>query len=227
MIWFTLAAAVAVLLIVLVVLRRRGRADAEHGPAALDFAANLALAVYLLVLAYAAVLGNDAITAADTDAVAESESLTELYWAIAPIPAAAPIRTQVRDYTDQAIRLDWPLMAAGELSPVPAATLDDLRLAVQQLRPADVLTRENRATALNRAAEVSHARGIRADDAESSLDPIFLICMVASGLLVVGLPWLAGARPTPVSIAGDVVRVGVVAVGIVIIVLLSHPYSGP
>ncbi|MFI6604062.1 hypothetical protein ACIBHX_48215 [Nonomuraea sp. NPDC050536] len=227
MVWFLVAAAVAVLLVALVVLRRRGRSDEGHGPAALDFAVNLALAVYLLVLAYAAVLGHDAIDAAETDAAAEAESLTELYWAVAPLPEAAPIRAQVRQYTTQSIALDWPLMPGGRLSPVPGDTLDDLRIAVQRLHPAGITGLRSRSDALGRAADVSHARGVRAGDASTSLDPIFLVSMIASGALVIVLPWLAGVRPSPASITSDLVRVCVVVVGVVIIVLLAKPYSGP
>ncbi|WP_214318937.1 bestrophin-like domain [Nonomuraea sediminis] len=227
MVWFLVAAAVAVLLVALVVLRRRGRRDEEHGPAALDFAVNLALAVYLLVLAYAAVLGHDAIQAAETDAAAEAESLTELYWAVAPLPEAAPIRAQVCRYTTQAVALDWPLMPKGELSSVPGETLDDLRIAVQRLHPEGITGLRSRSDALGRAADISHARGMRADDAASSLDPVFLISMIASGALVIVLPWLAGVKPSAASITSDLVRVGVVVVGIVVIVLLAKPYSGP
>lgn len=227
MVLLAVLVAVAVLLIALVVLRSRGKEDEDYAPGALDFALNLTLAVYLLVLAYAAVLAYDAIGAAETDAVAESESLTELYWAVAAIPEADPIRQQIREYTNQSITLDWPLMESkGELSPIPTETLDTIRADLIKLRPADDQGKEARGDALARAADVSHARGTRADDAATSLDPTFMICMILSGIVVIGLPWVAGVKPTFASIVSDMVRVGVVVGGIIIILLIKSPYSG-
>lgn len=218
--------AVAVLLIALVVLRRRGKEDDEYASGALDFSLNLALAVYLLVLAYAAVLAYDAIGAAETDAVAESESLTELYWAVAAIPEADPIRAQIREYTNQSINLDWPMMSQGELSPVPSETLDTIRTELIKLRPADDAGKEARSDALSKVADVTHARALRADDAGTSLDPTFLICMILSGIVVIVLPWMAGAKPTFASMVSDIVRVCVVVGGVMIILLIKGPYSG-
>lgn len=217
---------VAVLLVVLVVLRRRGKEDEDYASNALDFSLNLGLAVYLLVLAYAAVLAYDAIGAAETDAVAESESLTELYWAVAAIPEATPLRAQIREYTTQSIELDWPLMPTGELSPVPGETLDRIRTELVKLRPADDAGKEARSEAMSKAADVTHARALRADDASTSLDPTFLICMFLSGIVVIGLPWLAAAKPTFSSVVSDIVRVGVVVGGVLIILLIKSPYSG-
>ncbi|GLW11194.1 hypothetical protein Misp01_63220 [Microtetraspora sp. NBRC 13810] len=212
--------------ITLTVLRRRGRSDEEHGSVALDFATNLALAIYLLVLAYAAVLCRDAINAANTDVAAEAESLTELYWSVSSIPEAGPVREKIKSYTEQSITLDWPLMTQDRLSDVADRSLDELRAGLFQLRPADETHREMRQEALARAAEVSHARGIRAADASTRLEGIFLISMVISGIAVIVLPWTRGIRPTVTSVVSDVVRLAIVVTGIVFIQLLSHPFSG-
>ncbi|WP_176955592.1 DUF4239 domain-containing protein [Sinosporangium album] len=217
---------VVVFLLALLLLRRRGREKDENGSVALDFAANLALAVYLLVLAYAAVLCRDAITAADTDASAEAETLTELYWSIAPVPETGDIRDQIKQYTTQSITLDWPLMAEDKLSPVPGATLEHLRASLLKVNPTDEIARNRHQDALARASEVSHARVIRADDASTHLESIFFVAMLVSGMFVIALPWFNGARPTIASIIGDVVRIVVVLFGVVFIQLISHPYSG-
>ncbi|MFJ2028041.1 hypothetical protein [Streptosporangium sp. NPDC087985] len=226
--WVTVlvVAAVAIMLIALLVLRRRGRADEGSGAASVDFAANLALAVYLLVLAYAAVLCRDALATSQTDVQAEAETLTEMYWSVAPIPEAAPIRAQIRQYSAQSADLDWPLMARGEMSSVPTATLKDMRAATIRLRPVGDQSKSLQKDALSRVSEVAHARALRADDAETGLEAIFVISMIISGLLVIVLPWTLGARPTPQSVIGDAVRVAVVVIGIGFIMLISHPFSG-
>ncbi|GAA4224201.1 hypothetical protein FHR32_002911 [Streptosporangium album] len=226
--WVTVlvVAAVAILLIALLVLRRRGKTDDGSGAASVDFAANLALAVYLLVLAYAAVLCRDALATSQTDVQAEAETLTEMYWSVAPIPEAAPIRTQIRQYSAQSAELDWPLMAKGEMSPIPTKMLKDLRAATIQLRPVGEQGKSLQQDALTHVSEVAHARSLRADDAGSGLEAIFVISMLISGLLVIALPWTLGARPTLPSIIGDVVRVAVVVIGIGFIMLISHPFSG-
>lgn len=227
MAWASVLVAVAVLLIALVVLRHKGKDDeGDYSASSLDFAANLALAAYLLVLAYAAVLVYDASGAAETDALAESESLTELYWAVAPLPDSEQIRSQIKAYTTETIQLDWPRMSEGELAQEPTRTLEDLRASIMNLRPVSDADKELRSTALDRISDVTHARIVRADDAGSSLDDIFMISLVLSGLVVIVLPWFARARPTVASIAGDVVRVGVVVGGILIILVMEHPYSG-
>ncbi|GAA5048880.1 bestrophin-like domain [Thermocatellispora tengchongensis] len=226
--WLTVLAVAAfgAMVIALTVLRRKGRVDEERGSVALDFAANLALAVYLLVLAYAAVLCRDAVTAANADAAAEAESLTELYWSVAPIKGAEPIQEKVRLYTDQSIKLDWPMMARDRLSETPDLTLEQMRADLLRLKPATDAEKDLRQDALAHAAEVSHARGIRADDAASRLEPIFMITMLISGVIVIALPWILGVRPTAASVLSDVVRVAIVVAGLLFIQLMSHPYSG-
>ncbi|MBB2912660.1 hypothetical protein FHS43_003943 [Streptosporangium becharense] len=217
---------VAILLIAFRVLRRRGRDDEGHGSSSVDFSVNLALAVYLLVLAYAAVLCRDGLSVAETDVQAEAESLTEMYWAVAPIPEAAPVRAQIRQYTAQSVSLDWPLMSESAMSQVPAHTLEDMRAAVIRLRPADEQGKSLQQDALARVAEISHARAVRADDARAGLESIFIISMIISGLVVIMLPWTLGVRPTRSSIIADMVRVGVVLIGVCFIMLISHPFDG-
>ncbi|MFC7646616.1 hypothetical protein ACFQX6_43200 [Streptosporangium lutulentum] len=107
---------IAIMLIAFLVLKQKGRESEDRGSAAVDFSANLALAVYLLVLAYAAVLCRDGLSVTETDVKAEAETLTEMYWSVAPIPEAEQVRSQIRQYTAQTINLDWPLMARGEMS---------------------------------------------------------------------------------------------------------------
>ncbi|MET8046120.1 MULTISPECIES: bestrophin-like domain [unclassified Streptosporangium] len=218
---------VAILLIAFRVLRRKGRDDDGHGSSSIDFSANLALAVYLLVLAYAAVLCRDGLWATETDVQAEAESLTEMYWSVAPIPEAVPVRTQIRQYTAQSIDLDWPLMAGSEMSPLPGQTLADMRASVLRLQPIGDASKNLQQDALDRISEISHARTVRGDDASTGLESIFVISMILSGLLVIALPWTLRVRPTFPSIVADLVRVGVVVIGVCFIILISHPFSGP
>ncbi|GAA3081188.1 DUF4239 domain-containing protein [Streptosporangium carneum] len=217
---------VAITLIALLVLRRKGREGEDHGSASVDFAANLALAVYLLVLAYAVVLCRDAISTTQTDVQAETETLSEMYWSVAPIPEAAPLRARIRDYSAKSVSLDWPLMARGEMSPVPTKVLEDMRAEVIRLRPASDESKVLQQNAVSHVSEIAHARAVRADDANTGLESIFVISMLISGLLVVVLPWTVGTRPTGASIVGDLVRVSVVVIGIGFIMLISHPFNG-
>jgi hypothetical protein len=220
------AVSIAIMLIAFLVLRRRGRESEDRGSASVDFSANLALAVYLLVLAYAAVLCRDGLSVTETDVKAEAETLTEMYWSVAPIPEAAPVRSQIRRYTAETIHLDWPLMARGEVSPVATKTLEDLRSATIRLRPVGEESKTLQQDALTRASEVSHARTIRSSDASAGLESIFVISMILSGLLVIALPWTLGVKPTPASMFADLVRVAVVVIGVCFIILISHPFSG-
>ncbi|MER5645008.1 hypothetical protein [Streptosporangium sp. NPDC002524] len=217
---------VAIVLIAFRVLGKRGREDDEHGSSSVDFSANLALAVYLLVLAYAAVLCRDALSVSEADVQAEAESLTEMYWSVAPIPEAAPVRAQIRQYTAQSVDLDWPLMARNEMSPLPGQTLMDMRATVLRLRPVGEESRNLQQDTLDRISEVSHARIVRSDDASTGLENTFVILLTLSGLLVIALPWAPGVRPTTTSIVADLVRVGVVLIGVCFIMLISHPFSG-
>ncbi|MEU1735964.1 hypothetical protein [Streptosporangium sp. NPDC020145] len=218
--------AVAITLIALLVLRRRGHEGEDNGSASIDFAANLALAIYLLVLAYAVVLCRDAISTSQTDVQAETEALSELYWSVAPIPEAGPIRAQIRDYSAKSVSLDWPLMAHGEMSPVPTKLLENMRAEVLRLKPADDAGKTLQQDALSHISDVFHSRAVRADDANTGLESIFVISMLISGLLVVVLPWTVGNRPTGASVVGDLVRVTVVVVGVGFIMLTGRPFNG-
>jgi hypothetical protein len=226
--WVEIVAVMAVLgtLVVLPLLRRRGREDEDGGSGVIDFATNVALAVFLLVLAYAVVLCRDAISAADSNVATEAETLTELYWTVAPIDEAAPVRDQIRLYTEQSIRFDWPAMTEDRLSPQADQALEGIRASVLRLEPKSDEGKDLRQDALARAAELAHTRELRAIDAETELEPVFVLVMVISGVLVLVLPWTLRRRPGLPAVAADVVRLAMLVVGILFVQNISSPFVG-
>ncbi|WP_283139451.1 DUF4239 domain-containing protein [Rhizohabitans arisaemae] len=200
--------------------------DESRGEGNLDFALNLALAVYLLILAYGVVLGRDGIEAARQDVATEAESLVELYWAVAPLQNNAEIKNEIRSYTTQSIQQDWPLMQGGQVSEEAGNTLESFRANLLRLRPANEADESLRQDALVRASEVSHARQLRASNTGGTIPDVFMTCMVISGIAVIAFPWLLGYRPNLASVVGDTTRVAVVLVGLVVLAVVSNPFSG-
>ncbi|MFC5186783.1 bestrophin-like domain [Actinomadura harenae] len=229
---FAAACAVAVVVIASRLLRRtRGGTDDDAPDGATNgHAGSMLSALFLLAFAIAVVVPWTNADAARSNTNAEAQALVETYWAAGRLDPADATRTraEVADYATFVRRTEWPLMRDHRrLSTDGWARLDRLRRETMAVPFKDgTESADARTTVLNHLTEVSAARHQRATDARAHPPTGLLIITLLTGLVVIVLPLLAGARPRGWALLPLGLMAALLAVGIYLTVDISHVFSG-
>lgn len=225
-----LCAVVVVLIASRLVLRARHGTDDDDpdGPTTAHTGAMLS-ALFLLAFAIAIVVPWTSADSARSNTYAESQAVIETYWSAARLPAADARRVQtgLRDYLRTVTGPEWRQMRDhGRLSTAGQTRLDDLRREVIAVKaPTDELLNAREAV-LGHLGEISAARHQRAMDAGTTPPAGLLAVTVLTGIAVMALPFLAGARPRGMTLVPLGLMAALLAAGIYLVFDISHVFRG-
>ncbi|WP_131740901.1 bestrophin-like domain [Actinomadura roseirufa] len=224
------ACAIAVVLIASLTLRRlRAGSDdaAPDGPTA-GHAGSMLSALFLLAFAIAIVVPWTNADSARSNTYTESQALAEAYWAAGRMaaPDGQRIRAGLREYTGIVRGPEWRLMRKGRLSPDGWAVLDRLRRETVAAKADGDEHGDARGAVLDRLGDVSAARRQRAMDARSAPPSGLLAITVLSGVVVVLLPFLSGARPRGMTLVPLALMAALLTTGIYLTFDIAHVFRG-
>lgn len=224
------ACAVAVVIVASRLLRRvRGAIDDPDpdGPTASHTGAMLS-ALFLLAFAIAIVVPWTSADAARSNTYTESQAITEASWAAERLPAsdAGDVQRGLRDYADLVRGSEWRLMKDGRLDPRGWRQLDDVRRRVIAVEADTDELKEARGTLLAHLGEIAAARRQRAVDARITPPAGLYAVTVLTGVAVVLLPFLAGARPRGMTLVPLSLMAGLLAAGTYLTLDMAHVFDG-
>ncbi|NDU76624.1 hypothetical protein GWI34_28955 [Actinomadura sp. DSM 109109] len=232
MIVYFAAAACAVGLVIaasLLVRRTRGAVDdsAPDGPTS-SHTGGMLSALFLLAFAIAIVVPWTTADSARSNTYTESQAIAEAYWAAQRLPAADARHVQDRliAYVELVRGPEWRLMEHGRLSSRGWADLDGLRREVIAVEAGSDEAKEARAAVLDHLGEVSAARRQRAVDARTTPPAGLLAVTLITGLVVLVLPFLVGARPRGMALVPLSLMAALLAAGTYLTVDISHVFTG-
>jgi Protein of unknown function (DUF4239) len=207
-------------------LRRR---KAEPEDVTIGFLGPSLAALYLLMLALALAAEWGTISDAHQGATTEASALHQLYWSAAGLPpaAAATLETEVRAYATAVVNHDWPEMAKGTLDDETEDMLGQMKATILHVNPPTAAASAAQNDALNQISTLAAVRAQREDDAGVRLPSGVLAGVIATSLVVGLFPFAVGIRPVLPSIILASMQGALVAIGVVVIFQLNHPYSGP
>ncbi|WP_433338581.1 hypothetical protein [Spirillospora sp. CA-294931] len=233
MLAYLLAAAAAIALVAVASLTvrqvRRARDDDDPDGPTTSHTGAMISALFLLAFAVAIVVPWTTTDTARLNTYTETRAIVEAHWAAGrlPSPVRERVQTGLRDYAAFVRDTEWPLMADGKLSPAGWIRLDGLRREGLAVRPGDDEELKDARTAfLDHVAEISAARHQRAMDAKTTPPPGLLIITVLTGLAVVLLPFLAGARPRGMILVPLGIMAGLLGIGVYLAVDIAHAFAG-
>ncbi|MQY08722.1 bestrophin-like domain [Actinomadura macrotermitis] len=227
----TAGCAVAVVFIASRLIKRSRHAtedSAADGPTN-GHAGSMLSALFLLAFAIAIVVPWTAADAARLNTYAESQAIVEAYWAAGRLPAPAGPRAQAElaDYTRFVHDREWPRMRRqGRLDDEGWTRLDRLRREVIAVQAKDDDPKDARTAVLDHLSEISGARHQRAMDAKSTPPPALLFITVLTGLVVIALPFLSGARPRGMAMVPLVLMAALLGLGVWLCFDIAHVFSG-
>ncbi|MGK5556273.1 hypothetical protein ACSNOI_32125 [Actinomadura kijaniata] len=223
------ACAVGVVLIAARLLRRGSDDDKPDGPSA-GHAGSMISALFLLAFAVAIVVPWTAADSARFNTHAESRAIAEAAWSAKRLAAADAARFQagLADYARFVRDSEWPMMADGRLSPDGWTRLEKLRRDAQALptKDGDDEGKDARTALLDQITAITTARQQRAMDARTAPPAGLLVITALTGLMVILLPFLAGARPRGMTLLPLALMAALLGVGIWLCLDITHVFTG-
>jgi hypothetical protein len=195
--------------------------DQTTGPAGAMFNA-----LFLAAFALCAVIGWQSYSSAKTHNDDERTALTQLYTDVSPLPNGAALHTEIVDYTQRVINVEWPLMRAGRQDPVAAADIARVKQQLLTVDVSDPSTDEARSEAMDRLDDLLDARDNRLGDTTTTIPAGLLICVLVAAVVVVGHALVVGLPHTASSLIPLATEAALITVAVLILFLIRQPYHG-
>ncbi|MBT2211892.1 MULTISPECIES: DUF4239 domain-containing protein [Actinomadura] len=224
------ACAVAVVLVASRLVRRLryGVEDPDpDGPTA-GHTGGMLSALFLLAFAIAIVVPWTSADSARNNTYTESQAIGEAYWAAGrlPAPTGQHVQAGLRAYTAQVRGPEWRLMRDGRLSTDGWTRLENIRREVIAFKPANDEAKDARAAALDQLAQISAARHQRAADARTTPPSGLLAVTLITGVAVILLPFISGARPRGMTLIPFGIMAALLTIGAYLTIDISHVFDG-
>jgi hypothetical protein len=184
--------------------------------------------IYSVLVAFAVIVVWEKFNDAETAVVQEAAAAATLYQLTAGSePATVAAREALRDYLKTAVDEEWPAMAKGGETGGAAKALDalyaaTLKLGADATRPPALL-----AEMLKQLDAVTQARRARLHLAAGVVPGIIWMVLGFGAVLTVGFTFFFGAENLHAQVLMTGVLSFLVFMGIMVIVSIDHPFTGP
>lgn len=227
-IW-VLGAAVLTGVIAFLVRRQRVDEDRDQDTSMASTVFTLVGGLHAVLLVFVLIALFDATSTAEDDAVREADGLVAISWAgdSLPEPARTRIHELCQSYAATVVEQEWPRMREGEQVEGDGwAKLDDLRLAIEQVPPADDWQQDRKAEAANQLWEVYQARQDRLNAIGSGVSTVVWFALILGSLMSMALPYLFGATKLRAYVVTVSILGATIALLLFAIFQLQNPFSG-
>ncbi len=203
----------------------RHASDESSGTLVLD----LIKTFFTAVVAFVVVVCWQQFQSAHNHTVAEAKGLVDTYWAAHSMPAPEHQRIEglVRDYTNQVVSQEWPMMNhQGRMSQSAQSTLNTLRDTVTAVHSTDPTVTDQRSRALAGLDKVEQARQDRALDLGGTVPTFLYVALLFGTVLMLLNPVLSGVRVSWRSMVMTALLGIVVGSALLQIYNLDRPFRG-
>lgn len=184
--------------------------------------------IYAVLLAFTVIVVwekfNDGENAVDQEAAA----LSVLFrYADGKEQEATALRAALANYLKLAIEKDWPAMSAESESRDVAHALNAAYAAAIALNRTETHNTADSAEIFKQLDAVTTARRIRLHLASGMVPSVVWIALFAGGLLTIGFTLFFGSENLLAQLCMTGVLSVLVTLGLVVIVSIDHPFTGP
>jgi hypothetical protein len=184
--------------------------------------------IYAVLLAFTVIVVWEKFSDAET-AVAEEAGATAalFHYAEGKEPEALAVRTALAAYLKAAIESDWPAMAREGESHATEHALDSLYGAAIALNRSGTRGMADMAEVFRQLDNVTAARRIRLHLATGLVPSVIWIALFMGALLTVGFTLFFGSENRVAQVSMTGVLSVLVTMGLVVIISIDHPFTGP
>lgn len=228
---FLMVAAVAACFVVIhAVLQRRLRTEVlrRHNDVT-GYIFSAVGVLYAVVLGFVVVVVWQKYDAAVSNVEAEVDAVGNLYHVVDGFPADArgAIRSDLRSYVEQVVRVEWPAMARNADVPDNGANnLEDASYRIDTLAPINFKQFAAQQAAISNEQRLFDARRARLIEAVPAVPDVLWFALIAGALAMVAFCYIFGVENRPAQLIMTAMLVGLIGILFVVIGEFSTPFSG-
>jgi hypothetical protein len=184
--------------------------------------------VIYAVLLFAVIVVWEKFTDVETAVVQETRAAATLYpLASGPEPEAAATRAALTNYLRLSIDREWPQMAAGNESQEVAQALNALYAAALRLTDKGSRHPAIFGEMFKQLDAITQARRVQLHGARGVVPGILWTVLVCGAALTVGFTFFFGTENLPAQVMMTGILSVLVFMGLLVIVSIDHPFTGP
>ena len=184
--------------------------------------------IYAVLLAFTVIVVWEKFSAAENAVDQEAASIAALLrYAGGKEPAAVALRQSVAAYAQTAIQDEWPAMENESESPATTRALDAVYGTALALGRTGTRENADMAEVFAQVDSITASRRVRLHLATGLVPNIIWLALFAGALLTVGFTLFFGSENLLAQISMTGVLSILVTLGLVVIVSIDHPFTGP
>jgi Protein of unknown function (DUF4239) len=185
--------------------------------------------IYAVMLGFAIIVVWEKFRDAEAAATQEAGAVVAIYRLSEGMDASAgaTVRSRVTTYAKTVIDDDWPAMARGRISPTATHTLNDLYTAVLagatgERRNSPVLTE-----IFYQLDQITQARRSRAVLAGGVVPGVVWLVLSVGAVFTITFTFFFGTSNARAQVLMTLLLSGLIFMGLLVIVTIDHPFTGP
>ena len=192
--------------------------------------------IYAVLLALVVIAVWEEYSAAGDTVEQEANATAEIFWlgSRLPEPEGVHIQELARDYAEEVVHKEWPLMQSGEQPPLEqeAGTqsgwnlIDDIRHNIQGFEARTKSEEQLYAEGLDQVDALSDARRMRLVASEEGVPGVLWSVLIFGGIAAVGFTYLFGLESTWAHRLMVVTLAAVIGLVLFTVGALGHPFEG-
>lgn len=184
--------------------------------------------IYAVLLAFTVIVVWEKFSDAETAVADEAGATAALFqYTEGEEPEALAVRTALANYLNAAIEDEWPAMAREAESPLTQRALDSVYQAAIALNRNGAKGAADMAEVFRQLDNVTAARRTRLHLATGLVPNVIWIALFMGALLTVGFTLFFGSENLLAQISMTGVLSVLVTMGLVVIISIDHPFTGP
>ena len=184
--------------------------------------------IYAVLLAFMVIVTWQNFDEANKNVAREANYLADLYRDSTPLPAAfrSELKTDLKNYVDNIINDEWPIMAKGERSAKVQAAQEKLWSLYSGFLPKNETAKVFFAESVKKLNEAVEMRRQRLLDAVTGIHPILYFVLIFGGLLTVAYTLLFGSENFGPQLIMTSMLATLIALTLFTIMAFDYPFTG-
>jgi hypothetical protein len=192
--------------------------------------------IYAVLLALVVIAVWEEYQAASETIEQEANATAEIFWlgSRLPEPEGVHIQELARDYAEEVVHKEYPLMEQGEVplmtqeagTPAGWTIIDDIRASLQNFEPHTNAEEQLYAEGLDQVESLNNARRMRLVAAEEGVPGVLWSVLIFGGIAAVSFTYLFGLESTWAHRLMVVTLAAVIGLVLFTVGALGHPFEG-
>ena len=192
--------------------------------------------IYAVLLALVVIAVWEEYQSASETVEQEANATAEIFWLgnRLPEPDGVHIQELARDYAEEVVHKEYPLMEQGESplmtqeegTPAGWTIIDDIRASLQDVEPRTKADEQLYAEGLDQIESLNNARRMRLVAAEEGVPGVLWSVLIFGGVAAVGFTYLFGLESTWAHRLMVVTLAAIIGLVLFTVGALGHPFEG-